>query len=99
MQNITTSSPLTKLVLQNNPNAPKQNQALSFLTNAGTNSTALQTTAPAPGLTKQNNVKIINPLLMLSTFGILLFSLVSASNASKATKSINELGGQLESLV
>ncbi len=102
MQNVSTS-PLSQLVLQNNPNAPKQAQYMPIYSNGA------NVVSPAPeyqlndtysqSTPTQKSVRMINPLLMLSTFGVLLFSLVSASNVSKATKSIGELSTQFEALI
>lgn len=104
MQNVSTSSPLAKLVLQNNPNAPRQNQLLPILNNAENS-----ISAPAPkyqsnstsmiNALKQGNTRTINPLFTFCAFGALLLSITSSSGKSKALKNLSNLGEQIETLL
>ena len=102
MQNVSTSSPLIKLVLQNNPNSAVRQNQLTASYNNGTakalnNNQAIDSHALTP--LKQNSATVINPIFMISSFGALLLAFASISNVGKSTKYINELTGQVEKLL
>ena len=96
MQNVSTSNPLTRLVLQNNPNAIKTNYA-PFVNQNTNNAIVAQTT------TQQNKTniklptnidtgKVLNFAFSLSMLAIMGITL---KNSSKVNEKLNSFGAQI----
>ena len=96
MQNVSTSNPLTRLVLQNNPNAIKTNYA-PFVNQNTNNAIVAQTT------TQQNKTNIKLPTNIdtgkVLNFAFSLFMLIimgiTVKNSSKVNEKLNSFGAQI----
>lgn len=96
MQNVSTSNPLTRLVLQNNPNAIKTNYA-PFVNQNTNNAIVAQTT------TQQNKTNIKLPtnidtgkvLNFAFSLSMLIIMGITLKNSSKVNEKLNSFGTQI----
>ena len=95
MQNVSTSNPLTRLVLQNNPNAIKTNYT-PFI-NQNTNNAIVAQTATQQNKTNKlpTNIDTRNMLNFAFSLSMLIIMGITVKNSSKVNEKLNSFGAQI----